>query len=176
MRWFSKKSQEQTPPAQVFEAVYWTRESLAGTPGMLTPNMARIEELANGGDEAALQNAMRELTWEDRVALPLWLSFPPATGPKVAALSMLVHEYPSPVPPIKALWQVLLSRATPDQIAMLERLAGQAMTDSSYGDAHGLLTELMRSSLGRDLKAGEMENVNRLLEINLGWTNPALIS
>jgi hypothetical protein len=160
MAWFSKKSKpepEAKRPTQEspFKAVYFTEADVNVDPS--------LRQLANEDDESKLRGALAELSDMDRMAVVGCLGLPPITATKVATLSRQLQDpFTADVAGV-ALWQLLLSDAQPDQLALLERIASPTPSNTDYDVAYGLVSGLMTSSLGRDLKAGEMETARRLV-------------
>jgi hypothetical protein len=161
MSWFSKKPQRQAEPQQVvqqpsFKAVYYTESDASADPDLV--------RIAHGDDAAALQKSMTELDMSGRAGVIMWLGLPPVTSAKAATLSLYLSDTGILAEGASfALWQLLMSAAKPDELALLERVASPVPTHAGYDDARAVVSRLMTSALGRDLKAGEMESVTHLL-------------
>lgn len=175
MRWFGKRSRPENKspepvPARQFKAVHWTADKVRNNPD-IAPIEARVEQLAasEDGSVSAVRAVLSGMDTVHQVGVPLWLGLPPITSGKVANLSLLMfgEEFVAKTADL-GLWQLLLSDAKPDQLALLERIATQPPTPQNYEAANQLLSTLMSSALGRSLKAGEIENVRRLIYSNLG--------
>lgn len=170
MAWFKRRAETKQPPPVregLFQAVHFPRELVENSPA--APTMTPIKELADNDNQLALQKAIGELDVMMRIGAPIWLSFPPITSAKIATLSLLMHDHEPLVASTaaNALWQLLMTAAAPDQVALLERIASPTDTHADYDVARGLVSDLMTSALGRNLKAGEMENVTGLLRMQL---------
>lgn len=165
-------------PQQVHEgrlqAVYFPRDLVEKSPA--APTMNRIEELANADwifredwSVTRIQDAIEELDEVMRIGAPVWLSYPPINSAKVATLLLLMHDHDPRVASTaaNALWQLLLTTATPAKVALLERIASRTDTEAKNKVAHRLLSDLMTSALGRDLETGEMESVTTLISMHL---------
>jgi hypothetical protein len=176
MGWFSKRSRHETKLPQAREEKGLKTVFFNAVDMPMNPTRAHIEQLANSDDEPALRKAIAEMG-DLRAGAPMWLAFPPITSAKVATLSLLIYDAQPDagiIPGMNtanvahlALWQLLLSGAKPDQLAILEQIASPEGSHANYDVAYGILSTLMTSSLGRDLKAGEMENVRRLIGSHL---------
>lgn len=172
------REHEAKRPQQVHEgrlqAVYFPRDLVENSPA--APTMTRIEELANedwiGREDWAvtrIKDSIAELDEVMRIGAPVWLSYPPINIAKVATLSLLMHDHDPGVASTaaNALWQLLLTTATPAKVALLERIASRTDTEAKNNVASRLLSDLMTSALGRDLKTGEMESVTTLITMHL---------
>jgi hypothetical protein len=150
------------------QAVYFPRELVENSPA--APTMTRIEELANDDwSDWAVQNAIEELDEVLRVGAPVWLSYPPINSAKVTTLSLLMRDHDPRVASTaaNALWQLLLTTATPAKVALLERVASRTDTEAKNEVARRLLSDLMTSALGRALNTGEKESVTTLISVHL---------
>jgi len=177
MGWFHKreKPQQQAEPPRpdqekrrVFKTVYF--------PDAAHMNVdERLFELASETDESVLREAVHALPEFERSAIIGPMALPPITSAKVATLSLLMFDSDPALGQLAnsnlasfALWQLLMSSAKPDQVALLERIMSPTSSHENYDVAYGVVSGLMASSLGRDLKAGEMENARRLVGHHLG--------
>jgi len=176
MGWFKKSQPVQPAKGRDFKAEFWTADDFPDNP-TLTPIRTRIEQLASSGDESALRKAISELGVIERFTAPLCLGLPPITSTKVATLSLLMFDSDPTFAnsACNGLWQLLLSDAKPDQLALLKQIASPTGSHANYDVAHELVSTLMTSSLGRNLKAGEMENVTRLIRAQLGLSPEKLL-
>jgi hypothetical protein len=158
MGWFSRKSKPKTEPPQpaqkpALQTVFFTQVNVR----------PHLRQLASNDDAAALHKAISALDPIERLSVVGSLALPPVTSTKVATLSLEMFDPTVVEIAIRGLWQLLLSKATPAQIAVLERIASPTVTDANYAVGYGILSDLMTSSLGRALKVGEMENVRHLV-------------
>ena len=157
MGWFSKKPQQEeasAPPK--FEVTYFREETVAKWD-------PRIRQLANEDDASVLRASIRELDSTDQMALAVCLALSPITSTKVATLSLLMQTQVADVAS-HALWQQLMSVAGEHELALLREYESPKPTSVNYDAAYALLSGLMTSALGRDMKVGEMENVRGLVD------------
>ena len=168
MSWFAKKTRhevepQQAPPVKIFKDVYYTRADVPADPD--------LDAVASEEDASALQKAMSELDMGGRAGVIQRMGLSPVTSAKVATLSLymtdpgLLAEGAS-----FALWQLLMTTAQPDELALLEQAASATPTHVNYDATSAVVERLMTSSLGRTLKAGEMGAVTQLVGRHLRLT------
>lgn len=128
----------------------------------------RIVQLGQSGEGSILRQLINELPEPTRQKSVFWLA-ENCNSSTVEMLSLLMYDEDPTIHRLAsdALWKLLLSKATKDQLGMVEKATHSLDIQMCYAAFHGIIIGILVSVLGRELKPVEIGNVRKMIEEHL---------